>query len=156
MLGGLILKVLTGGVLDTIKDLGKAYLNKEISEEQYHSEIAKALASSSAQIETEIMKTSSDQFKEFQHTLRSEKLVQYCYAMTVVATLWTHFWFVWLQPFGVAVWETFPVLRTGDKVLEWNYFLLAGLFGVAPLVLASRAKGKYDDLLGWVKKRFKD
>lgn len=155
-MGAWILKILTGGLFDTIKELGQAYFKKEISEEQFHAEVAKAMAKASSDVETELLKTAASQYKEFQHTVRTTKLVQYCYAATVVATLYTFFWYIWIQPFGAAMWpDSFPILRTGDKLLEWNYLLLAGLFGLAPLVLSS-GKDKMGSTLDWVRKRFKD
>lgn len=156
MLAGFVGKILTGGLFDTIKELGRAYINKEISEEEYHSRVADALLNAGTEVSKAMFSAGADTFKEFNQTLRTVKVVQYCYATTVIVTLWTHFWFVWLQPFGVAMWEGFPQARTGDGILEWNYLLLAGLFGLAPFVLRDQSKGIFDAGMDWIKKRFKD
>ena len=168
MLAGFIGKILTGGLFDTIKELGRAYINKEISEEEYHSRVADSLLKAGTDVSKAMFESGADTFKEFNHSLRTVKAVQWCYVATVAATLWSLFWYTYLQPLGVAmagcdpnskqifVECSFPVLKTGDTLLEWNYFLLAGLFGLAPFVLRDQSKGIFDAGMDWIKKRFRD
>ena len=153
-IAAILAKVLGGTLLEKVSDLATAWINKEISEEEFHAKLAQSFTEASADVEKQAFDAFKSSFKEFNATLRSTAIVQYCYAATVVVTLWTHFWFVWIQPVGVA-YGVLPVASTGDLILQWNYLLLAGLFGLLPLVLKDPSKSTLQQGLDWFKKRFK-
>ena len=106
-----ILKFLTGGLVDGIVDLGKSYINKEISEAEFRSRVEIALADSATKIT-----------ESLQATIRSSPVLQRALAFVMVSQTLV----LLLYQLGGPLW---PMI-TGDVfpapviTVEWAYALV--------------------------------
>ena len=106
-----ILKFLTGGLVDGIVDLGKSYINKEISEAEFRSRVEIALADSATKIT-----------ESLQATIRSSPVLQRALPFVMVSQTLV----LLLYQLGGPLW---PMI-TGDVfpapviTVEWAYALV--------------------------------
>lgn len=125
---GAIISTIVGGAFDRAERAWTAYQNKEISKEQYEAEKEKAR-----------MEASTSMFDSFQKSLRKSKILQVAYVTSLFLSMWVLFWFAWIQPCAVAWVEgEFPACKTGDLILSWHYWLLAGQLGLGPFIMGKR------------------
>lgn len=112
-----------GPILDVVKDLGGKWINKQISDEQFKTELYKALLLAF----TQLWATQADVIKaEIQSdswlTRSWRPITATGIAFVLVA------WYGFLVPIFVN-WLGFPPLTVGDTLLEWLYTLLTMALG---------------------------
>lgn len=94
-----IVNILTGGIVDKVVDLGKAYFNKQITEAELR-----------AQVEIAVTQSASAALESVQATVRSSPVIQRAYAFTVWLLCAVLAWY-WLgaSAFKVATGVDWPV-----------------------------------------------
>lgn len=121
-----IVKILTGGLVDKVTDLAKAYFNKEISEAQFEAEVEKAKADAEARAITA--------FTESVHaTIRTSPAIQRAYAATLFLQVAVLVWYQMGAPaYQVITGTDWP---SPGVTLEWAYLLIGAMVGAGPLIM---------------------
>ena len=111
-----------GPVLDVFKDLGGKWINKQISEEQFRTEVQKALLLAMTNLWAEQGKVI---IAEIQSDDRVTRLWR---PMTAISFAFVMIWYAFFVPIAVG-WLGMPPLAVGDKLLEWIMSLLTLCIG---------------------------
>ena len=129
---GAILQFLTGGLVDKITDLGKAYLQRQVSEAEFRAEVEKATQEAAAKIEEGWAKAATQITAEVQASIRQSPVLQRAYAVTLFLQL---FVLVWYQ-LGAPAYQVITGTAWPDHVadIEWAYLLIGAMVGAGPLV----------------------
>lgn len=133
MIGGIISKVLFGGVLDKVFDLVSKHQKKEITKAQMESELRQTLAESTADIEKQWAKTQSDVYSEAQKTVRDsfkakDWPTRNAWAIVLYSQLFYLFWYQWVVPFSKTFFDI-QFAATGNDLLYWSYALITLCLG---------------------------
>lgn len=128
-----IIKLLTGGLVDKVLELGQAYFRKEISQAEFESRVKIAAQETAAKVEESWAQASADVAKATQATLKASPVLQRAWAATLFLQVVTLFWYqVGAPAFQVATGIVWPAPGIS---LEWAYLLVASMIGAGPLVL---------------------
>lgn len=127
-----IVKILTGGFLDRITDLGKAYFQQKISEAEFRSRVEVEAQATAAKIEASWAQAASDTAKATQATLATSPVLQRAWAAVLFLQVSILAWYqIGAPAFTVITGETWP---HPGVVLEWAYLLIGVQLGAGPLV----------------------
>ena len=130
---GAIVKILTGGLVDKVFDLGQAYLNKQISEAEFRSRVEIAAQETAAEIEKSWAQAATDTAKAAQATVKASPILQRAWAATLFLQVVVLVWYqIGAPAFQVITGTAWP--NPGIS-LEWAYLLVATMIGAGPLVL---------------------
>ena len=128
-----IVKILTGGLVDKVFDLGKAYMAKQISEAEFRSRVEIAAQETAAEIEQSWAKAATDTAKATQATLAKSPLLQRAWASVLFLQVVVLVWYqIGAPAFTVITGQAWP---SPGISLEWAYLLVATMLGAGPLVL---------------------
>lgn len=128
-----IVKILTGGLVDKVFDLGQAYLKKEISEAEFRSRVEIAAQETAAEIEQSWAKAATDTAKATQATLAKSPVLQRAWAAVLFLQVFVLVWYqIGAPAFAVITGTVWP---DPGVSLEWSYLLVATMLGAGPLVL---------------------
>lgn len=106
-----------GPVLDVFRDLGGKWINKQISDQQFKTEVQKALLLTFTNLW-------SEQGKVIIAEINSEyPLTRMWRPAVAVSFAFVLFWYAFFVPIAVG-WLGAPPLAVGDKLLEWIMTLL--------------------------------
>ncbi|MEO9874093.1 MAG: 3TM-type holin [Anderseniella sp.] len=106
-----------GPVLDVFRDLGGKWINKQISDQQFKSEVQKALLLA-------LTNLWSKRGKVIIAEINSESpLTRMWRPAVAVSFAFVLFWYAFFVPIAVG-WFGAPPLAVGDKLLEWIMTLL--------------------------------
>lgn len=134
---GAILQFLTGGLVDKITDLGKAYLQRQVSEAEFRAEVEKATQEAAAKIEEGWAKAATQITAEVQASIRQSPVLQRAYAVTLFLQLAVLvFYQVGAPAYAVITGTAWP---SPGVSLEWAYLLVAAMIGAGPLIVGRRA-----------------
>jgi len=134
---GAILQFLTGGLVDKITDLGKAYLQRQVSEAEFRAEVEKATQEAAAKIEEGWAKAATQITAEVQASIRQSPVLQRAYAVTLFLQLAVLvFYQVGAPAYQVITGTAWP---SPGVSLEWAYLLVAAMIGAGPLIVGRRA-----------------
>lgn len=134
---GAILQFLTGGLVDKITDLGKAYLQRQVSEAEFRAEVEKATQEAAAKIEDGWAKAATQITAEVQASIRQSPVLQRAYAVTLFLQLAVLvFYQVGAPAYQVITGTAWP---SPGVSLEWAYLLVAAMIGAGPLIVGRRA-----------------
>lgn len=132
-IGGQFIDRILGGVLD----LAQKYIAKQITMEQLKTQLLSLMVSSARDIEIAHADALTKTYAEFQQTMRSSVLVQAIWASVVISQTIVLVWHQLGIPalcYFVGNAKCYP---SSGATVEWAYLLLAGLMGMAPVVLRS-------------------
>ena len=133
---GAILQVLTGGLVDKITDLGKAYLQRQVSEAEFRAEVEKATQEAAAKIEEGWAKAATQITAEVQASIRQSPVLQRAYAVTLFLQLAVLvFYQVGAPAYAVITGTAWP---SPGVSLEYAYFLVGAMIGAGPLIVGRR------------------
>jgi len=133
---GAILQFLTGGLVDKITDLGKAYLQRQVSEAEFRAEVEKATQEAAAKIEEGWAKAATQITAEVQASIRQSPVLQRAYAVTLFLQLAVLvFYQVGAPAYAVITGAAWP---SPGIALEWAYLLVAAMIGAGPLIVGRR------------------
>jgi len=130
---GAIVKILTGGLVDKVFDLGQAYLNKQISEAEFRSRVEIAAQETAAEIEQSWAKAATDTAKATQATVKASPILQRAWAAVLFLQIVVLMWY----QIGAPAYQVITGTAWPDPgvSLEWAYLLVATMIGAGPLVL---------------------
>jgi len=130
ILAGPIVKMLFG----TVQGIFKDYFNKEISKAEAEARIKEAVTASIAKVEVSHAEALASTYESFWKHGSKHKIVLWCWAAATISQLFVLFWYQWIVPWGTfwGWWVNYP---SPGSTVDWAYLLLAGLLGMAPLVL---------------------
>ena len=131
-----ILSWLTGGFVDRIVDLGKAYLNQQVTEAQFRAEVEKAAQDTAGKIEASWADASARIAASTGDMVKASPALQRAWASVLflqVAVL------VWYQ-IGAPAYRVLTGTPWPDPgvTLEWAYLLVGAMVGAGPLVFRRR------------------
>ena len=113
----IIAQAALGPVLDVFRDLGGKWINKQISDQQFKTEVQKALLLA-------LTNLWSEQGKVIIAEINSESpLTRLWRPAVAVSFAFVLFWYAFFVPIAVG-WLGAPPLAVGDKLLEWIMTLL--------------------------------
>lgn len=113
----IIAEAALGPVLDVFRDLGGKWINKQISDQQFKTEVQKALLLA-------LTNLWSEQGKVIVAEINSESpLTRIWRPGVAVSFAFVLFWYAFFVPIAVG-WLGAPPLAVGDKLLEWIMTLL--------------------------------
>jgi hypothetical protein len=123
------------GFLDKALAAFTAYQNKQISIEQFKTQLYEALLASVKEVEIAHADALAKTYASFMDTMKTSKLMQWVWA---IVTLSQTFVLVWSQ-FAVPLLFAYGLLpnwKAGTSA-EWAYLLVGACLGMGPIVLRS-------------------
>lgn len=128
-----LLKLLTGGLVDRVFDLGQAYLRKEISEAEFRSRVEIAASETAAKIEQGWAQAASETAKATHGSLASSPILQRAWAAVLFLQVTVLVFYQIGAPAYLLITGT-PWPDPGVS-LEWAYLLVGAMIGAGPLVM---------------------
>jgi hypothetical protein len=122
-----------GKLTDSIADVAKAYLTKEISEAEFRSRTAIAVQDAFREVEKAWAEAATKQFESFQQTVRQSPVVARAFAAVIVTQLFVLLWYQWGASAFLLITGT-PWPSAGATV-DWAYAILALSLGGGALYL---------------------
>jgi hypothetical protein len=116
-----------GKLTDSIADVAKAYLTKEISEAEFRSRTAIAVQDAFREVEKAWAEAATKQFESFQKTVRQSPVVARAFAAVIVTQLFVLLWYQWGASAFLLITGT-PWPSPGATV-DWAYAILALCLG---------------------------
>lgn len=128
-----LLKLLTGGLVDRVFDLGQAYLRKEISEAEFRSRVEIAASETAAKIEQGWAQAASETAKATHGSLASSPILQRAWAAVLFLQVTVLCWY----QIGAPAYQVMTGTPWPDPgvSLEWAYLLVGAMIGAGPLVM---------------------
>jgi hypothetical protein len=127
-----IVKLLTGGFLDRITDLGKLYFQKQISEAEFRSRVEVEAQATAAKIESAWAQAATDTARATQATVAASPVLQRAWAAVLLLQVAILAWYqIGAPAFQVITGQAWP---HPGVVLEWAYLLIGVQLGAGPLV----------------------
>lgn len=127
-----VIKLLTGGLVDKILDLGQAYLRKEISEAEFESRVRIAAKDAAAKVEQGWAEAAAGISGTTQATLKSSPVLQRAWAVTIFLQLVVLVWYqIGAPAYRVITGTPWP---SPGATVEWAYLLLGAMLGAGPFV----------------------
>lgn len=131
-----IVKLLTGGLVDKVLDLGQAYFRKEISQSEFESRIKIAAQETAAKVEASWAQATADVAKVTHASLGKSAILQRAWAAVLFLQASV---LVWYQ-IGAPAFQVITGTKWPDPgvSLEWAYLLVAAMIGAGPLVIRTK------------------
>lgn len=143
-------------IFGPIVDIGKAYINKEISETEAKARMVQSLTAGVAQVEVAHAESLSKTYASFMDTMKSSVLMQSVWATVVITQLFVLLWHQIGIPAIVAL-EIVEKYPSSGSTVEWAYALIGALMGLGPMVFrtgpAASSGGWVDTVKGLIGKR---
>lgn len=130
---GAIVKLLTGGLVDRVLDLGQAYFRKEISQSEFESRVKIAAQETATKVEQAWAQAASEAAKATHDSLGESPILQRAWAAVLFLQVTVLVWYQIGAPAYQIITGT-PWPHPGIS-LEWAYLLVATMLGAGPLVL---------------------
>lgn len=128
------------GFFDTALKAFTAYENKQITKEQCMAQVNEAMLSAAKDVEVAAYNALASTYGSFMNALAKSVLMQKAWVATVFSQLFVLTWHQFFIPiivilvhwyWGDMSWK-YP---SSGTTVEWAYLLLAGLMGMAPVVM---------------------
>lgn len=127
-----LVNFVTGGLVDKVLDLGKAYFAKQISQAEFESRVKIAAQETASQIEAHWAQAAAEIAKSTQATLAASPVLQRAYAIVLFLQLFVLVWYQLGAPaYQVITGTAWP--SPGASV-EWAYLLIGAMVGAGPFV----------------------
>jgi hypothetical protein len=128
-----IVKLLTGGLVDRVLDLGQAYFKKEIDKAEFEARVKIAAQDTAAKVEASWAEASASIARATQSTLKASPILQRAWASVLfLQTAVLVFYQIGAPAYQVITGTPWP---SPGISLEWAYLLVAAMIGAGPLVM---------------------
>jgi len=128
-----IVKLLTGGLLDKILDIGKQYLTNERDRADFDKQVRIAAQETAAKMEETWAQAAKEAAKATSETVKSSPILQRAWAAVLFLQVAVLVWYQIGSPaYQVITGTAWP---SPGVTLEWAYLLVATMLGAGPLVL---------------------
>lgn len=138
MLGNIITAIagpLVDKLIGPFLDLGKAYLNKQISLEELRQKMVVVLVTSVTDVEQTHAQELSKTWESFNVTMRQSRLVRIGWAVTLFSQLAVLLWHqLGIPAFVYLTGKGYP---SSGSTVEWSYALIGFLLGAGALIFRS-------------------
>jgi hypothetical protein len=122
-----LMSFLTGGLVDRITDVAKAYMTKQISEAEFRSRIEIATQDAAVKIEQAWAEAATKQYESFQQSVRQSPVLARAYTAVIVTQLFVLLWYQWgASAFKLITGEAWP---SAGATVDWAYAILALCLG---------------------------
>lgn len=129
---GTILGWLTGGFVDKITDLGKAYLQRQVSEAEFRAEVEKAAQETAAKVQEAWADASAKITDSVHQSVRQSPIIARAYAIVLFLQLFVLVFYQLGAPaYQVITGTAWPAPAAS---IEWAYLLIGAMVGAGPLV----------------------
>lgn len=127
-----ILSWITGGFADKLVDLGKAYMQKQITEAEFEAKVRIAAQEAATKVEASWADALKSTTESVQQTLRQSVILQRAYAITLFLQVSVLVWYqIGAPAFQIITGTVWP---SPGVTLEWAYLLIGAMVGAGPLV----------------------
>lgn len=127
MIGAIIAKILTGGLLDKITGLAESYMKGQVTKAEFEAQVKIEAGKAGVEIEQAWLKAASEQYESFQKSVRSSAVLQRAYAVVMISQLAVLvFYQIGASAFLLATGTPWPSPGT---TIDWAYLLLATSMG---------------------------
>lgn len=127
MIGAIIAKILTGGLLDKITGLAESYVKGQVTKAEFEAQVKIETGKAGVEIEQAWLKAASEQYESFQKSVRSSVVLQRAYAVVMISQLAVLvFYQMGASAFKLATGTDWPIPQA---VIEWAYLLLGIAMG---------------------------
>ena len=127
-----VLDFLTGGLVDKVLELGKAYVGKQISEAEFKSRVQIAADEARARVEGAWAATAAETARATQGALKASPVLQRAWSAVLFLEVTVLVWYqIGAPAFLVITGTPWP---SAGVTLEWAYLLVAAQLGAGPLV----------------------
>lgn len=137
---GSIVGAIAGPLVDKIigpfLDLGKAYMNKQISMEELRAKMVTELVSSAADVEKTHSQELTKTYSAFIDAATKSPLLRTMWAIALGTQIWVLFWSQFIVPLLYAYGYMDKGWHAGTSG-DWAYLLVGALLGLGPMVLRS-------------------
>ena len=123
------------GLLDTALKAFTAYENKQITREQLAEQLNEAMVKSVQAIEIAHADAIAKTFATFMGTVQQSRLMQIGWAVALFSQLFVLVWYQWVVPLLCYLEGNAHCYPSAGTTVDWAYFLVGGLVGLAPMVL---------------------
>ena len=134
-----IVKGAVDGLVGQVTDVAKAYFNKQISEEEFRTEVRKASLATYTQVQTASLEALPKTFVPFLQAMVNNKLIRVVWAVVTLSQLGVLLWHQVGIPGLVAYLKLNGhagfVYPSSGSTVDWAYLLLFGLMGLGPMVM---------------------
>jgi hypothetical protein len=128
-----IVKLLTGGLLDKILDIGKQYLTNERDRADFEKQVRIAAQDAAAKMEETWAQAATEAAKATNETVKASPILQRAWAAVLFLQVAVLVWYQIGSPaYQVITGTAWP---SPGVTLEWAYLLVATILGAGPLVL---------------------
>lgn len=135
-----IIASVAGSMVDKIigpfLELGKAYMNKQISMEELRAKMVEAMVSSAADVEKTHSQELTKTYSAFIDASTKSFLLRFMWAVALGSQIFVLFWSQWVVPMLYAYGYMNKGWHAGTTG-EWSYLLVGALLGLGPMVLRS-------------------
>jgi hypothetical protein len=122
-----LMSFLTGGLVDRITDVAKAYMTKQISEAEFRSRIEIATQDAAVKIEQAWAEAATKQYESFQQSVRQSPVLARAYTAVIVTQLFVLLWYQWgASAFMLITGQAWP---SAGATVDWAYAILALCLG---------------------------
>lgn len=129
---GAILSWLTGGFVDKVVDLGKAYFAKQITEAEFRSKVEVAASETAGKIEQAWADAAAKIAASTGDMVKASPIIQRAWAATLFLQVGVLVWYqIGAPAFQVITGAAWP---SPGVTLEWAYLLIGAMIGAGPLV----------------------
>jgi hypothetical protein len=128
-----IVKLLTGGLLDKILDIGKQYLTNDRDRADFDKQVRIAAQETAAKMEETWAQAATEAAKATSETVKTSPILQRAWAAVLFLQVAVLVWYQVGSPaYQVITGTAWP---SPGVTLEWAYLLVATMLGAGPLVL---------------------
>lgn len=125
-------KILTGGLLDKVFETVKLYQQGKITEAELKNSVEIAAKEAEVRIEQSWAENNAKIVSSIQSTIRSSKVIQKAYAITLFSQVFVLVWYqLGVPAFNMATGAVWPAPGAS---IEWAYLLIGAMIGAGPLV----------------------
>lgn len=150
MFGGEIINQLFG----TFGDIVKRYQDRQISEVEAKQAMVVAMVAAFRDVEVAHADAITKTYASFMGAVEKSRLMQIGWAVALFSQIFVLVWYQWLVPLLCYFEHNKSCYPSAGSTIDWAYFLIGGLVGLAPAVLrggpaaGNPAAGFFKSMLG--------
>lgn len=127
-----IIKLLTGGLLDKVLDLGRTYITSQTDRAEFEKQVRIAAQDAEAKAEQAWAEAAAKVAASTQDTLKASAILQRAFSIVLFMQLFVLVWYqVGAPAFQLATGVSWPAPMAP---MEWAYLLIGAMIGAGPFV----------------------
>ena len=127
-----IIKILTGGLLDKVLDLGRVYITSQTDRADFEKQVRIAAGETAAKVQEAWAESAAKIAASTQDALKASPILQRAYAIVLFLQLFILVWYQLGAPaYQVITGTPWPAPMAS---IEWAYLLIGAMVGAGPFV----------------------